>query len=66
MIYRLVDDYDYTTTGIIETDKSCEEVQAIVDEARNKYDCYWDEMMYQFKQNGIRYLSVEEMDRIFY
>ena len=66
MIYRLVDDYDYTTTGIIETDKSYEEVQTIVDEARNTYDGYWDEIMYQFKQNGIRYLSVEEIDRIIY
>ena len=66
MIYRLVDDYDYKTTGIIETDKYYEEVQTVVDEARNTYDGYWDEIMYQFKQNGIRYLSVEEIDRIFY
>ena len=66
MIYRLVDDYDFTTSGIIITDKSYEEVQDIVDKARNADDGYWDTMMYEFEKNGIQYTSIESMQRILY
>lgn len=65
-MYKLVDDYDYTVSGIIITDKPLEEVQDIVDEARNADDGYWDTMMYAFEQNGIQYISMPNIERVLY
>ena len=66
MIYKLRDDYDYTITGLLITDKPVDEVQDLINEARNADDGYWDTMMHSLEENGVEYVSLKSLKEVLY
>lgn len=66
MFYKLVDDYDYTVTGIITTDRNVEYIQDLIDRCREQDDGYWDSMMAEFKKNGIQFTRIDDVPSALY
>ena len=66
MFYKLVDDYDYTVTGIITTDRNVEYIQNLIDKCREQDDGYWDSMMGEFKKNGIQFTRIDDVPSALY
>lgn len=63
-IYSLVDDYDFSVTGIIITDKSQEVVQHIVSKVKAKSDCLYDDIMEAFEENDIQFVNKNDIEEV--
>ena len=62
-IYYLKDDYDYSITGIIITDKTQREVQNIINKAvLENEDSMYDDMLNALEKNDIEFINHKDIE----